>query len=479
MRHTKMNIRFFISIFSLFVSTFHCAKKFDIQNGIVVESIQATSSEEGYRPENVFISGKSWKPRPAKNPLDGLTIFFTDGEKLSESGATSGKTFVEEIGIECPSSSTQKYLIYVNGSFNGVANCGAKTPVQSIAHVIYLKPVTGGDSQNAIEVDEIAFYRGGKKLTVLFPQPVDGRVTASSIVEPKEGYPAYNLFDRSKEFGWVEGKPDDGIGEFIQIELDDEITLTGLEIYNGYQRSLDHFQKNGAVTRLLVSSGTQSSSLDLTNVFGAQRVFLSSPITGKNFKFTIEAVRTGSSWKDTAISELILLGKDFARFTVVDPQIAAAEKTRIDSARGSSVESLLGERFTTQDHCTGDDFELVFRPNGSFVIWKNFESTTKDSSVMDGNWILEKSGEESQLYIFGALYEVRRAVTGQTGEGPYTQNIVSQQSSTQIFSDRIKVSEKDMKGLDCYTQQNDSNQNASQGLALQGSRVRGLFTSRP
>lgn len=449
-----------------------CTKKFDERTGIVVETVQASSFVEGHEGENIFIQGRSWRPRPAINPLDGITIFLTDGSKLNDPGPIQPRTYIDEIKLTCPKESVQKYLLYVNGNYSGISVCGVKTPVQTITHVLYFKPVTDSAKSIQIEIDELEFYKNGDLLSVLSPRTLKGSINASSTVEPREAYPAYSLFDRSKEFGWVEGKGDDGIGESIQIALDEPITLTGIEIYSGYQRSREHFEKNGTVTRLGIASGSQSVSVELQDYFGPQRVILPTSLSGKNFKFTIEAVRSGSAWKDTAISEVILLGESFARYTVFDIRVLQNEKSMLERVRGSSLESLIGEKYSAYNTCSGDEFQLVFRPNGSFVIWNNLESTTRDTSVMDGNWILEKTGSESQLYIFGALYEVKRTLVRDNTSGPYETSSVTEKSSTQIFSDRIKVSHSEVSDP-CFS----TVETPTQSISLQGARVRGLFTA--
>lgn len=458
-------------IFSLFIFIllqFGCGKKFDPENGVLVETIQATSYQEGHRPENVFISGESWKPLPSESPMDGITFFFANEAFVESKGSIIGNSKIDEISFVCPSGAVQKYTVYVNASYSGSAKCGEKFPIGARVHSLYVQPDLF--SKDPIELDELELFRQGKKVTVLFPIGLPGKVTASSVADPKEGYPAYNLFDGAKEFGWVEGKPDDGIGESVQVDLDKELTIAGLEIYNGYQRSEEHFKKNGRVEKMSVSNGTESVSVTFLDALGGQRVFLSKPLSGKQFTFKIESAWSGEKWKDTAISEMILLGKGQERYTVSDPAFLAKEKSRIEAAKSSTLGDILGKKLFEENCGPNSGAVVIFRPNGGFVYWSQSGSATGTDTVMDGNWILEKAGKsESQIYIFGRLYRVFRTRVGGDGSGPYDENAISEESKTEIFSDRIKI-DKDSNPIQC-----ESEPKVAAKFGLKGAKIYGSF----
>lgn len=465
MKYKAIIVIFFLSqIFCI-----NCGKKFDRENGVIIETIQATSYKEGYRPENVFISGKSWKPYVSRTPKEGITFFFANEATMDSPGVTVGYTQIDSIVFVCPTSSVQEYVTYVNASYQGRAKCGEKFKIGSLVHSLYVEPVFLKGTQS-IELDEIEFYKNDKKATVLFPIGIDGKVTASSVTEPKEGYPAYNLFDGAKEFGWVEGKPDDGLGEYVQIDLEKEITLSGLEVYNGYQRSEEHFKKNGRVEKLSISNGKESTSVILLDRIGAQRVLLSKPITGKQFKFTIEAAWSGEKWKDTALSEMILLGPNLERYTVNDSQFLARERSIIEKSKGTPIGEILGDRLANTE-CLIDD-SITLRPNGSFVYWRTSQGNEGVDVVMDGNWILEKtSKEESQIYIFGRLYSVYKTIVN-NGTGPYDSTDISEESKTEIFSDRLKLTKVDShpdNNCDGYTISSDAKIFDIKGTKIYGS----------
>jgi len=131
-------------------------------------------------------------------------------------------------------------------------------------------------------------------------------------------YGAANAIDGSSQTAWVEGVDGDGIGEWIQIHLPQQTTLTGLRIKNGYWKSERHLRLNTRVARILVSfsDGTseelelfdpQEKSPGVLNTNG-QEVLFTRPHTSDHIKVTILAVyRDGAEDNDTCITEIVPL----------------------------------------------------------------------------------------------------------------------------------------------------------------------------
>lgn len=154
--------------------------------------------------------------------------------------------------------------------------------------------------------------------------------TASSELPPQGNYTFYAAQgdDRSISTPWIEGKGDSGIGEYIEFTVDksdndaiyatsshnenDEIEkplrVTKIWISNGYNRSDDSFQRNGAAKILKVYiDGVHSYNFNLEKVRDKQE-FSITPYTIDNssvFRFEIADVYPGEGdgTYDTAISE--------------------------------------------------------------------------------------------------------------------------------------------------------------------------------
>lgn len=392
-----------------------------VETSIVIERIQAASSADGTNPINVFIPGKHWKPETS---LDGITIFFSNGAKWNQAGKTDGRAYFNEISIECLEK--KGYVsFYKDGSYATNFDCSKETPLKIKSngiHVIYLLP----DGANGIKT--VSFFKNGKKLDVLYPEPIEGQVTASSTLP---NYPAYGMFDGSIDFAWVEGVKTDGVGESFQVELENQIDLAGIEIFNGYQRLDALFYKNGSVTELLVSNGIDSFTLPIADKQGGQRIFFPKILSGKTFTFTIQKVRTGKTWKDTVIAEIIFLGENGKRFTVLDQNANQFKDEILKKSKNTILAGFVNKAYFAD--IPEGRMDYVFRSNGSFVIWLD---DLKEKRVLDGNWVfLEANATEAKIKIFGRDHKV--VTQSLDSNSPYSET--TEEKSTVIFGDTLLV----------------------------------------
>ncbi|MCW7502649.1 discoidin domain-containing protein [Leptospira paudalimensis] len=408
-------------IFTLLSFVILICKNSPIETSIVIERIQAASSADGTNPINVFIPGKLWKPETS---LDGITIFFSNGAKWNQAGKTDGRAYFNEISIECQEKKGYVSL-YKDGSYATNFDCSKETPLKIKSngiHVIYLLP----DGANGIKT--VSFFKNGKKLDVVYPEPIEGQVTASSTLP---NYPAYGMFDGSIDFAWVEGVKTDGVGESFQVELEKQIDLAGIEIFNGYQRLDALFYKNGSVTELLVSNGTDSFTLPIADKQGGQRIFFPKILSGKTFTFTIQKVRTGKTWKDTVIAEIIFLGENGKRFTVMDQNANQFKDEILKKSKNTILAGIVNKAYFAD--IPEGRMDYVFRSNGSFVIWLD---DLKEKRVLDGNWVfLEANATEAKIKIFGRDHKV--VTQSLDVNSPYSET--TEEKSTVIFGDTLLV----------------------------------------
>ncbi|MEM8897353.1 MAG: DUF4424 family protein [Bacteroidota bacterium] len=144
-------------------------------------------------------------------------------------------------------------------------------------------------------------------------------------------YQVANLLDMDFQTAWVEGKKGDGIGEKIVIELDD-YQLAAICMVNGYTKSSNTYHSNNRVKKLRlereVINYDDSTKIDhkveivdlddldfvyLTeNNFGRMVSILGDYGLGfekvKKITLTILEVHEGSTYDDTCVSEILLLG---------------------------------------------------------------------------------------------------------------------------------------------------------------------------
>src|SRR4029077_14620141 len=111
------------------------------------------------------------------------------------------------------------------------------------------------------------------------------------------------------DFAWsTNGRNTSGKGESVQVTLGEPQNLTGLIVWNGYQRSQEHFKANGRVTKIRLEDGQTSQSVMLADRMGGQRINFGNPLKNvSSLKLTIEDIAAGTKYPDVLISELRLI----------------------------------------------------------------------------------------------------------------------------------------------------------------------------
>lgn len=160
----------------------------------------------------------------------------------------------------------------------------------------------------------------------------------------EENYHPNYVLDGDPKTAWVEGKDGDGVGESITIPVS---TLTSarsvrLDIKNGYQKSKNLLEANGAPAKVTVRvlgpngrpTGTTTSTL--TRSMGTQSVTI--PVQGgvEAVQLVIDSVTTGKKYRDTCISDIqVFVDSDV-------PYNAQAE-----NAKRGALKAWIKERFET------------------------------------------------------------------------------------------------------------------------------------
>jgi hypothetical protein len=132
---------------------------------------------------------------------------------------------------------------------------------------------------------------------------------ASSVRAPQFGnsYGVDNLFSNKTGEAWVEGKPGQGVGEWVTIDFDELRLVKAVIVRNGYQKNRDIFSKNSRVRRLrLLFSQGETQALTLGDNMELQTIALDPPVSAYWVQFIIDDVYPGSAYSDTAISKLFV-----------------------------------------------------------------------------------------------------------------------------------------------------------------------------
>ena len=141
------------------------------------------------------------------------------------------------------------------------------------------------------------------------------KIKASSSLG--DSYKAEFANDLSYKTAWVEGKKDEGIGEYLEYYFkNDSPRITEIIISNGYMKSEETWKNNNRVKKLkLYVNGVPFGILNLKDSRTDQ--YFEMGILGHNkngtdliLKFEILKVYKGSKHNDTAITEIYFDGID-------------------------------------------------------------------------------------------------------------------------------------------------------------------------
>ena len=150
--------------------------------------------------------------------------------------------------------------------------------------------------------------------TVSIPGVGKAEISASSQYLTSEGgetiYDPRNVFDGNIKTSWCEGKPGDGIGEYIAITLSGYMGITSISVFNGSGKSEESYYNNNRVASLRITSDTGGSVVvnfdDNTMDYQTREI----DITGRTFKFIINSVYKGEKFSDTCITGIKLKAED-------------------------------------------------------------------------------------------------------------------------------------------------------------------------
>jgi len=130
-------------------------------------------------------------------------------------------------------------------------------------------------------------------------------------------YKAEFANDLSYKTAWVEGKKDEGIGEYLEYYFkNDSPRITEIIISNGYMKSEETWKNNNRVKKLkLYVNGVPFGILNLKDSRTDQYFEVGTLGHNKNgtdliLKFEILEVYKGSKYNDTAITEIYFDGID-------------------------------------------------------------------------------------------------------------------------------------------------------------------------
>lgn len=425
-----------------------------VQDGrpsVYLEGIYATSTATGHPVESLFDTdpGTYWQTRAGAGPDEGIMLYFVNPLVLGSIQLlpTEG-SFAEQ-------DTTASVAVYINGSLIGKGNPSARIALAGAeaAGALYVRFARTGREQArstrkadaevsisefpasaAVGLQALRLFDGQQReLRLIPPQRISGTITASSSLAPVTAYGPEKLFDARKEFAWVEGNTaGNGVGEWLRCSFDQEVRITALRIWNGYQRSDEHLKANARVRSF--SFGLQGTPGDLCNLPDQKAsvlIRLPTPVSGRAVELNIREVYPGTKYKDLAISDLVFYDGD-QPFVLENRASESAARQAPPSPLTTLLDRPVYNRIEEGDVVTSQS--LILRSDGTFVLYQDetYGDDAGSQTLADGNWeLLESNASSATVKIFGRWNNLSQLLEYYEGSTP--------QQVTSIFSDRLTI----------------------------------------
>lgn len=131
--------------------------------------------------------------------------------------------------------------------------------------------------------------------------------TASSSYPPENGvsYDSNRARDGKVSTSWVEGDDGSGLGSWIEVDLGEQVAVQRLKIWGGLWYSSEYWERANRPKDIEVAFDDGAvEKLSLADEMKPQEFTLSTAHTTDSVRIKVESVHNGSTWYDTAISEI-------------------------------------------------------------------------------------------------------------------------------------------------------------------------------
>ena len=195
---------------------------------------------------------------------------------------------------------------------------------------------------HSVGISDIKIWnQKGEEYRLVPPRKVRAKITASSTLKPALAYSVSKLFDTRKEFAWVEGADGYGEGEQLKFELEEDVNIDKIQVWNGYQRSPSHYKNNTRVKGFSIGeTGSKSYDYTLRDDDAPQKIDLKVGVKNRNFEMKFNSVYKGRAYKDLAVSELLFFDNEKPLQLLVEDD--AAQKAIVEKAQKYCFRTIVG-----------------------------------------------------------------------------------------------------------------------------------------
>ncbi len=229
--------------------------------------------------------------------------------------------------------------------------------------------------------------------------PIKG-VTASSTYTEQPGYDAARVADGRQGTAWVEGDSGAGLGAWVELDLGGPVKVDTLRIWGGDWYNDTNWNRANRPKEIEISvDGGAPTKVTLDN----SRTVQSFPIgaTASTVRVRIKSTYSGSTWLDTGISEIQLIGD--APAPGHEATLSASSHAPADGD-GSYEPAMAADQLADTMWCEGDEgdgtgqsltFDFGGKKSvssltwvngigGSLPLWMQANRATKVTLVFDG-----------------------------------------------------------------------------------------------
>lgn len=421
----------------------------DGRPALYLDGLFATSSAPGADVAALFDADPStgWRTQSGAGTDEGVMLYFSEKQQVSVAS-------VEILPAENTLAEGARIQIYTNAQLDNSGKPGEKIALEPrrsnepLRSLFIRFAATGKEKTSAPRTDgneKIAVQTfpsegfvalrqvnllnsAGQPLRVVPPRRVRGTVSATSTLAPESAFAAANLFDGRRECVWAEGAANAGEGEGLSFEFAQLVNITAIQIWNGYQRSDNHYSANARLRNFeFGAAGSPAQSYTLADRKAGQRIELAAAARGQKFDLKIRDVFKGGKYKDLAISDLVFF--DGAQpFVLASDAPLRFENELRQKATGTPLAEALGRRIfnDTEFASLTQQRSLILRPDGTFVMYDQTDDEGISSeTAAEGNWeLLEANASAAKIKVSGKWHDF--TVLPETADERETNKIFSE-----------------------------------------------------
>lgn len=180
--------------------------------------------------------------------------------------------------------------------------------------------------------------------------------SSSSTLRPERGvnYDPRQIMDGRQSTSWIEGTPGNGIEDWVQLNFDTAQNVRKVKLWVGLWTSPEYWARGNRPKEVeLTFSDGSSSRHTLDDEMRAQTIDLGSAVSTTSVQVKVKSIYSGTTWHDTAISEVQVFDNFGDDFVEVDEVIASSQAAE-DSDGNYSVVNLM-DGISDSMWCEGEE----------------------------------------------------------------------------------------------------------------------------